>query len=86
MKTVESVYGSLDNVKMITVAPEVPGIMEIISELKARSIIVSAGHSEATFALAEAAIARGVSMITHLFNAMQPVRFKRCTHVRARLC
>jgi N-acetylglucosamine-6-phosphate deacetylase len=46
---------------------------EIIADLTARGVIVSAGHSNATFAQATRAIAHGLRGITHLFNAMSPL-------------
>ncbi len=60
-------YENLENVKMVTLAPEVAGAM--IPQLLEKGIIVSAGHSDATY---EQLINSGVSCITHLFNAMRP--------------
>lgn len=67
-----SVYKSLDNVAMVTIAPEIPGALEVIAELHGKGIVVSLGHSAATLAVAEAAVANGAKCITHLFNAMNP--------------
>lgn len=63
-------YGSLDNVKMVTIAPEIQ--LELIPILKARGIIVSAGHTHATYREAQQAIQKGISCVTHLFNGMPP--------------
>jgi N-acetylglucosamine-6-phosphate deacetylase len=52
-------------------APELPGAFELIDELVARGITVSAGHTDATAAEAHLAFDRGVSTVTHLFNAMR---------------
>lgn len=60
-----------DIIKIITMAPEMPGGIEFIRELKANSdIVVSIGHTDASFETAMEAIRAGASHITHLFNAM----------------
>jgi N-acetylglucosamine-6-phosphate deacetylase len=59
-------------VRQVTLAPELPGAFELIDELVARGVTVSAGHTEATAAEAHLAFDRGVSTVTHLFNAMRP--------------
>jgi N-acetylglucosamine-6-phosphate deacetylase len=61
---------------MITAAPELGAMTDLIPELTARGIIVSVGHSEATYEEASAAVARGATMITHLFNAMRPLHHR----------
>lgn len=66
-------YGSLDNVAIITLAPEKENAMKVIEELTARNITVSVGHSMANLTQGEAAIKHGSKLITHLFNAMLPV-------------
>lgn len=43
MKTVDEIYGNLDNVKIITLAPELPGAFDIINELTSKNIVVSMG-------------------------------------------
>jgi N-acetylglucosamine-6-phosphate deacetylase len=59
-------------VTQVTLAPELDGALELIDELVSRGITVSAGHSDATAAEAHAAFDRGVSTVTHLWNAMRP--------------
>jgi N-acetylglucosamine-6-phosphate deacetylase len=56
----------------VTLAPELPGAMQLIDLLRARGITVSCGHSNATADEAHEAFARGVRTVTHLFNAMRP--------------
>lgn len=68
----EQFYGSLEGVKMVTVAPELAGMFEAIAKLKSKGIVVSLGHSGASLADTKSAIAAGASSITHLFNAMRP--------------
>jgi N-acetylglucosamine-6-phosphate deacetylase len=58
-------------VSQVTLAPELPGAFELIDELVARGIVVSAGHTDATAAEAHLAFDRGVRTVTHLFNAMR---------------
>lgn len=58
-------------VKLLTVAPEmVPA--HILQQLAEAGILVSAGHTHATFEEALAGFEAGVGMVTHLFNAMSP--------------
>jgi N-acetylglucosamine-6-phosphate deacetylase len=59
-------------VALVTIAPELPGGSAVIAELVKRGVSVSAGHTEADADQARAAKAAGVSLVTHLFNAMAP--------------
>jgi N-acetylglucosamine-6-phosphate deacetylase len=59
-------------VRMMTLAPELPGALELIDYLVARGVTVSCGHSDATAEQATAAFDRGARIVTHLFNAMRP--------------
>ncbi len=58
-------------VSQVTLAPELPGAAALIDTLVARGITVASGHSEADAATAHRAFDRGVSAVTHLFNAMR---------------
>lgn len=60
-------------VAMVTLAPELPGALEIIRTLVGRGVIVSVGHTEATTAQVAAAVAAGARLVTHLGNAMPPL-------------
>ena len=57
----------------VTLAPELPGALELVDLLHERGIVVSCGHSDATAEQAAAAFERGVGTVTHLFNAMRPL-------------
>jgi len=59
-------------VTMVTLAPELPGALEVIATLRDRGVVVSLGHTEASGAEVDAAVAAGASCVTHLFNAMSP--------------
>jgi N-acetylglucosamine-6-phosphate deacetylase len=56
----------------VTLAPELPGALELIDLLRSRGITVSCGHSNATADEARGAFARGAHTVTHIFNAMRP--------------
>lgn len=58
--------------KKITLAPERPGALNLIRRLNARGVIVSMGHSNATYAEAAAGFEAGAASVTHTFNAMRP--------------
>jgi N-acetylglucosamine-6-phosphate deacetylase len=56
-------------VTTVTLAPELPGALELVDRLVARGIVVSLGHSDADAAQAHAAYDRGARAITHVHNA-----------------
>jgi N-acetylglucosamine-6-phosphate deacetylase len=62
--------------RMVTLAPELPGAVEAIRELTDGGVLVSAGHSAASFAEAEQGFAAGARFGTHLFNAMAPLHHR----------
>ena len=77
-----------DVIKIITVAPERQCVMrnaqcvmnslfEFIDRCREKNIIVSIGHSAATYEIAMAAIARGANHITHLFNAQTGLHHRK---------
>lgn len=63
-------------VRLVTLAPELPGAHDLIRSLTGRGIVVSAGHSMATYEEARAGIEAGVRYGTHLFNAMTAVHHR----------
>lgn len=63
-------------VKIITLAPEVCSA-EVIQYIQSQGIIISAGHSNASYAEATAAFDGGITTATHLFNAMSPLQHRQ---------
>jgi len=61
------------HVSVLTIAPEIPGAMEVIAEAARRNVCVSIGHSDAEMPVAQAAINAGARHATHTFNAMRPL-------------
>ena len=59
------------HIRLMTIAPEMPGALELIAYAVAQGIRVSLGHSNATAVETEAAIAAGAASATHIFNAMR---------------
>jgi N-acetylglucosamine-6-phosphate deacetylase len=66
------IEGYSDIIKIITVAPELDGAVNLIKKISDMGIIVNMGHSKATYAEAEAGFKAGSKCVTHLFNAMSP--------------
>lgn len=62
-------------IKIITLAPEVCG-KEIIEYILSQGIVVSAGHSNATYEQAMLGFANGIHVATHLYNAMSPLQHR----------
>jgi len=60
-------------VRLVTLAPELPGAMDLVRVLLEQGVTISAGHSTATFEEAKAGFDAGMRYGTHLFNAMLPL-------------
>ena len=58
-------------IRVVTIAPEMPGAIDLINYLHKQGIIVSVGHSNATYVQTQAGIQAGLSHVTHIFNAMR---------------
>lgn len=61
------------DVRMVTVAPELPGALDLIAEIAAAGVIAAVGHTEADFDTTRRAIDAGATVGTHLFNAERPI-------------
>jgi N-acetylglucosamine-6-phosphate deacetylase len=64
---------SRGHIKLITIAPEIEGAMEVIGEAVRRGICISIGHSDAHLDAARAGFLAGARHATHTFNAMRPL-------------
>ena len=71
-KNLIQVYGeeNMPDVKLVTIAPEIPGAMEAIKKLKHDGVVTSIGHTLSSIEQGMCACRNGASKITHLFNAM----------------
>jgi N-acetylglucosamine-6-phosphate deacetylase len=61
------------HISVMTIAPELPGAMEVIAEAVRRNVCVSIGHSDAAMPVAREAVDAGARHATHTFNAMRPL-------------
>jgi N-acetylglucosamine-6-phosphate deacetylase len=59
--------------RLLTLAPELPGALAAIDQLVAAGVLVSVGHSDATASQVAIAADHGARMVTHLFNAQRPL-------------
>ncbi|KAK5170027.1 hypothetical protein LTR04_005080 [Oleoguttula sp. CCFEE 6159] len=74
-----SVYGASNlstSVKLVTLAPELPGAVPLTRSLTAQNITVSLGHSSASYDAGAAALAAGATCLTHTLNAMAPLHHR----------
>jgi N-acetylglucosamine-6-phosphate deacetylase len=68
-RMLEAADGTL---RVITVAPELPGGLDLVRRAVGAGVVVAVGHSDADYAEAGAAFDAGASLVTHLFNGMRP--------------
>ena len=73
------------HLRMVTIAPELPGALVVIPELVAAGVVVAIGHTDATYAETRAALEAGATAGTHLFNAMPPLHHREPGPVAALL-
>ena len=66
-----------DIIKIVTLAPELPGALALIDRLRMHKIIASGGHSDASDLEARAGFEYGMAQVTHTFNAMSSARRRR---------
>jgi len=58
--------------RILTLAPELPGALELVEAARAAGLVVGLGHTNATYEQTQAAIRRGACHAVHVFNAMRP--------------
>lgn len=63
-------------VRMVTIAPELPGALAAIRMLVARGVLAAVGHTDATYEQTLAAVAAGTTVATHLFNGMPAIHHR----------
>ena len=69
----------------VTMAPEIDDAAGAAAELRRRGVTLAAGHTSATCAMGDAAIAQGYRILTHAFNAMPPINQRASTILSAYL-
>jgi len=67
---------SLAPIRVVTLAPELPGALELIAFLQAQGVRVQQGHTLATYAESKAGFEAGAQGFTHFFNAMTPLNHR----------
>ncbi len=65
-------HAASGNARILTIAPEVFGAMPCIDAARSLGMVVSIGHTDATYEQARAAVAHGAHSATHTYNAMRP--------------
>lgn len=68
-KSIEA--SSQGNLKIVSLSPELPGVLDLISYIKKRGIRCSLAHTKATYDDVSRAVSHGLDMATHLYNAME---------------
>jgi N-acetylglucosamine-6-phosphate deacetylase len=81
-KMVDASRGTLT---MMTIAPELPGAIELIEACVAAGVVAAVGHTDATYEQAAAAFRAGATVATHLFNGMRPIHHREPGPVLAAL-
>ena len=71
------------NIKIVTLAPEVEGGLDLVKHLKNIGVVASIGHTGAKFSDVEAAVAAGASNVTHTYNAQTPLHHREAGVVGA---
>ncbi|GAB3448309.1 N-acetylglucosamine-6-phosphate deacetylase [Streptomonospora sediminis] len=73
------------HVRMITVAPELPGALELIRAAVSEGVVAAVGHTEASYDQAQAAFDAGATVATHIYNQMRPLHHREPGPIAAAL-
>jgi N-acetylglucosamine-6-phosphate deacetylase len=79
------VDASRGRLTMMTIAPELPGAIELIEACAVAGVVAAIGHTDATYEQAAAAFRAGATVATHLFNGMRPIHHREPGPVLAAL-
>ncbi len=79
------VHAGRGRIKLITLAPELPGALQAIRWCRAHGVVASLGHSDATATQARSAVRVGARAVTHMFNGMAPFHQRHSSLVDAAL-
>jgi N-acetylglucosamine-6-phosphate deacetylase len=63
-------------VRMVTIAPELPGALDAIKLLASHGVAAAVGHTDASYDVTRAAVEAGATVATHLFNGMRPIHHR----------
>lgn len=72
----ELVHAGRGTLRVVTLAPERPGALDVIGQLAANGIVAAVGHTDATYAQTLEAFSAGAALVTHLCNAMRPAHHR----------
>ncbi|CAG8979162.1 hypothetical protein HYALB_00000296 [Hymenoscyphus albidus] len=78
--SLESIYGKanlMQSIRLVTLAPELPGALDYIRNLTKYNIAVSMGHSAATYDEGVEGMQAGATLLTHCFNGMNPLHHRQ---------
>lgn len=81
-RMVEAARGHL---RVITIAPELPGALDLVDAAVRAGVVAAVGHTDATYEQATAAFDHGATLATHLFNGMRPIHHREPGPVLASL-
>lgn len=79
--SVDAILELADRIKVVVVAPELPGALDLITRLTDAGIVSAAGHSNGTADDLWAAVDRGLSHITHIFSSQSTIRRRNARRV-----
>jgi len=71
------------HIRMITIAPELPGALDSIKTMVSRGVVAAIGHSDANFDEAQAGIKAGATVVTHMFNGLPALDHRFATITNA---